>query len=83
VESARQIVEHLSLSKEVQESVKPAGKQPFWCTVALDAVDFAPTSVNQVAQRSGLTISEVCAMLIKMELAGLVRSCAGGYLRLR
>ncbi len=83
VESTRQIVEHLSLSNEVQEIVKPAGKQPYWCTLDLDTVDFAPTSVNRVAERSGLTISEVCAMLIRMELAGLVRSCAGGYLRLR
>ena len=47
----------------------------------LRSVDFVPTSLDQILERSGLTITEICAMLIEKELSGEVRSCPGGYIR--
>ena len=83
VETPNQILESLSLVEvekipretEVAESVKVGG--------ILGFVDFAPTPINDIAQRSGLTIAKISAMLIRMEMQGLVKTCAGGYIRLR
>lgn len=83
VETPNQILESLSLVEvekiaretEVEEPVKVAG--------ILGFVDFAPTPINDIAQRSGLTIAKISAMLIRMEMQGLVKTCAGGYIRLR
>jgi len=47
----------------------------------LEAVDYVPTTLDQIIERSGLTITEICAMLIQKELLGEVRSCPGGYIR--
>jgi DNA processing protein len=47
----------------------------------LQAVDYVPTTLDQIVERSGLTITKICAMLIKKELSGEVRSCPGGYIR--
>ena len=47
----------------------------------IEAVDYVPTTLDQIIERSGLTITEICAMLIKKELLGEVRSCPGGYIR--
>ena len=68
-------VEKIPRETEVEESVKVGG--------ILGFVDFAPTPINDIAQRSGLTIANISAMLIRMEMQGLVKTCAGGYIRLR
>ena len=47
----------------------------------LDAIDYIPTSVDQIIVRSGLTAAKVCSMLIGMEIAGKIRNCDGRYLR--
>ena len=47
----------------------------------LDAIDYIPTSVDQIVVRSGLTAAKVCSMLIGMEIAGKIRHCDGRYLR--
>tara|TARA_Y100001960_G_scaffold184456_1_gene193173 strand:- start:86 stop:1162 length:1077 start_codon:yes stop_codon:yes gene_type:complete len=83
VETPNQILESLSLVEveknpretEVEEPVKVGG--------ILGFVDFAPTPINDIAQRSGLTIAKISAMLIRMEMQGLVKTCSGGYIRLR
>ena len=49
--------------------------------VLLDAIDYVPTSVDQIIVRSGLTAAKVCSMLIGMEIAGKIRNCGGRYLR--
>jgi DNA processing protein len=49
----------------------------------LKFVDFAPTSVDQVVERSGLTAARVSAMLLEMELYGTVAAApGGGYMRM-
>lgn len=45
----------------------------------LKCVDFEPTSVDKVVQRSGLTADAVCSMLLVLELQGYVTALSGGY----
>ena len=82
VESIADILEELPALGMAPAASDSAAAGSVRANPVLDAVDFAPTSVDQIMERSGLTITEVCAMLIRMELAGAVRSCAGGYIRL-
>lgn len=56
---------------------------PAWYAEILGFIDLAPTPINQIARHSGLTIGKISAMLIRMEMKGLVKTCAGGYIRLR
>ena len=86
VESGDQILEALggfnsNLSNQSQHRNQHQ-KPPQWAIKILSAIDFTPTSIDQIAERSGLTISEICAMLIRMECEKLITSCSGGYIRL-
>ncbi|MGM0593163.1 MAG: DNA-processing protein DprA [Pseudomonadota bacterium] len=45
----------------------------------LDCLEQAPSSVDQLVQRSGLTADAVSSMLLMLELQGQVVSTAGGY----
>ena len=47
----------------------------------LDSVDYDTTSVDLVAQRSGLPVSVVLTQLLEYELRGLVTSVPGGYIK--
>jgi DNA processing protein len=50
----------------------------------LDSIDFDPTSVDQLVERSGLTPAEVSSMLLQLELNGHIASNPGGrYSRLK
>lgn len=50
----------------------------------LAACDFAPVSVDELVARSGLTVQEVCSMLLPLELAGQVEALNDGtYIRVR
>lgn len=50
----------------------------------LEAVDFDPTSVDKVIDRSGLTADVVCSMLLVLELQNFVHiTSAGQYCRTR
>lgn len=44
----------------------------------LDCLDFAPTAVDILVERSGLTADAVSSMLLLLELEGYVASAAGG-----
>lgn len=49
----------------------------------LNCVDFAPTSVDSVIERSGLTPAEVSSMLLTLELDGFIAAApGGGYTRI-
>jgi len=45
----------------------------------LKCIDFEPTSVDKVVERSGLTADAVCSMLLVLELQGYVKALSGGY----
>jgi DNA processing protein len=49
----------------------------------LDSVEFEVTLIDVVAQRSGMSMTEVMAKLLEYELRGLVASVPGGYIKLR
>lgn len=50
----------------------------------LNCLDFAPTSVDCVIERSGLTSAEVSSMLLALELQGFIATApGGGYTRLQ
>lgn len=48
----------------------------------VECVGYEPTSIDTIATRCGLTASAVSAMLIELEIQGLVCSDIGGYRRL-
>lgn len=71
-------------------STPGAAKKPVAAAPAIDAaqrkllncVDFAPTSVDCVVARSGLTAAQVSSMLLALELQDMVTSApGGGYMR--
>jgi len=45
----------------------------------LELVDYAPTSVDNIIERSGLTAEAVSSILLRLELRGLVQTTPGGY----
>jgi DNA processing protein len=48
----------------------------------LDSVDYSATSIDTIAKRSGMSLSDVLTKLLEYELRGLVASTAEGYIRL-
>ncbi|WP_340681072.1 DNA-processing protein DprA [Paraglaciecola sp.] len=48
----------------------------------LDSVDFEATPLDIVAERSGMSVSEVMSQLLEYELRGLVTAVPGGYIKL-
>ena len=47
----------------------------------LDALGHDPVAIDQLAQRTGLTVAELSSMLLVMELQGLVSAAHGRYAR--
>ncbi|GAB3026173.1 DNA-processing protein DprA [Bowmanella dokdonensis] len=48
----------------------------------LDSVEFEVTSIDVIAQRSGMPVTQVLAQLLEYELRGLVTAVPGGYVKL-
>lgn len=65
-----------------EKKLQKSTKQRLATDLLLDSVEFDTTSVDQVAQRSGLPTSVVLTKLLEYELRGLVASVAGGYIKL-
>lgn len=49
----------------------------------LQSIDYSPTPIDRIIQRSGLTEKEIYSMLLKLELNGHVCSIPGGYIRVK
>ncbi|MDD9854762.1 MAG: DNA-processing protein DprA [Gammaproteobacteria bacterium] len=47
-----------------------------------DLIDYAPVSMDQLIEQSGLTADQVSHILMELELNGLIAAAAGGYQRL-
>jgi DNA processing protein len=56
---------------------KPAERDPSYQKL-LESLDYAPTPVDVLVERTGLTAAEVSSMLLILELKGLVKSASGG-----
>ncbi len=87
VETAAHILEELAPHIADVPIRQPAPEAPQAALDAeyrtlLEAMDFAPASVDALVTRTGLGPAEVASMLLILELRGLVESGAGGvYLR--
>jgi DNA processing protein len=85
VEQAADVLEELApllrLATREATPTSPAGATAEQRQV-LNYVDFAPTSVDCVVERSGLTAASVSAMLLTLELEGSIAAApGGGYMR--
>ena len=81
VESVSDITEELSLMlPQARRKVMTTalGLQPMDLLAAMGEV---PIPVNQLIDRTGLTVAEVSSMLITMELEGVVTRVGGGFIR--
>lgn len=58
-----------------QETLDPGQRR------LLECLDYGPTSVDVLVERSGLTAEEVSSMLLPLELEGYLTSTPGGYTR--
>jgi DNA processing protein len=91
VESGHDIVSELGMLAEhmLETPSAPAdvsgpamARDPDYQTL-LDAMGFDPASVDELAQKSGLTIEQVSSMLLILELEGQIEAQSGGrYSRL-
>lgn len=74
VESAQDILDELNLSVIGQTNAQVEDNDdPLWRAMGFDPVPF-----DMLVQRSGLTASALCAMLLERELLGLVATLPGG-----
>ncbi len=81
VETAADILEELRWNLPAPESVgEAAGTVPVDADAValLPALGFDPTDVDTLCERTGLTVDKVCAILLKLELEGLVSCLPGG-----
>jgi DNA processing protein len=74
----------LELGFEQQETGGPVVELDSHFQQVLSKVDFVPTSVDRIIERSGLTADAVCSMLLVLELQELVHiTSTGHYCRTR
>lgn len=69
-------------SQNVTKTMQKKSKQRLATDQLLASVGYEATSLDVVAQRSGLTITDVTVKLLEYELRGLVAPVPGGYIRL-
>ena len=79
VESAADILEEFGVAPRGAVPTTPTGE----CMEnpearLLEQMGFDPIDLDVLAQRSGLTVDSLCAMLLSLELAGLVATLPGG-----
>lgn len=74
VESAADILDELAW----QQRLAPPVLRESLCDPVLDALDGSPTTVDSLAQRTGLTLEALSAKLLALELDGHIASLPGG-----
>lgn len=85
VETVQDITEELGAlasAKLVPNASSPVRPPltPAYATV-LQQIDYAPTPIDLVLERSGLAINEVAAIILTLELQGYIKSSTLGYYR--
>lgn len=53
------------------------------CSSLLGHIEYEPTPVNLIGERAGLSTRDIAIQLLDLELAGLIISVQGGYVRLK
>ena len=74
VESAADILDELAWQQRLAPPVLPETRSD----PVLDALDGAPTTLDTLAQRTGLTLDALSAKLLALELDGRIASLPGG-----
>jgi DNA processing protein len=74
VESAADILDELAWQQRLAPPVSPEIRPD----PVLDALDGAPTTLDSLAQRTGLTLDALSAKLLTLELDGQIASLPGG-----
>ena len=74
VESAADILDELAWQQRLAPPVLPETRSD----PVLDALDGAPTTLDTLAQRTGLTLDALSAKLLTLELDGRIASLPGG-----
>ncbi|MFH1819440.1 MAG: DNA-processing protein DprA [Pseudomonadota bacterium] len=74
VESAADILDELAWQQRLAPPELPENRPD----PVLDALDGAPTTLDTLAQRTGLTLDALSAKLLTLELDGLIASLPGG-----
>lgn len=86
VETAADVLEELApllrLATDAADANATASPDDPESQQVLQYVDFAPTSVDCIVERSGLTAAAISAMLLSLELQGFIAAApGGGYMR--
>lgn len=71
-------IEHAQKNKLLKKS-----NQSLASDLLLDNVDYSATSIDEIAKRTGMSLSDLLSQLLEYELRGLVASNAEGYVKLR
>ena len=76
VENADDVLEELGIAPKCEQPARKPGQKP---DPLLDAIGFAPASIDQLAQRSSLDAATLAARLSRLEIEGRVEALAGGW----
>lgn len=88
VETVEDVLEELApllssvLNSNIEKPAETAKSAPLMDKdqrMLLEAIDFEPTAIDSIIQRSGLTAESVSSMLLIMELNNFIASEPGGY----
>jgi len=83
VETAGDVVEELAALvgslREVSDATAESSSEPEEvANPLLEYLGYDPIDIDTLVERSGLTPEAISSMLLAMELAGEVQTCAGG-----
>ena len=78
VESAQDVLEELGCGP-AQQPRATAPREDENRDPLLDAMGFAPVSIDQIAERTGLGAAKLAAQLSRLEIEGRVAALAGGW----
>lgn len=74
---------HILLSEEKTQEFEKSTQESLASDLLLDNVDYTVTSIDLIAARTGMAISDVLCALLEYELRGLVASTAEGYIKIK
>lgn len=91
IETAEDVVSHLQIPLRSSLDPKPLFETPPASSPLdtlhkklIECIDFETTSIDQVVTRSQWPISQVCSLLLDLELKGYIRAVlSGGYRRIK
>jgi len=76
-------VELLKIEQAHANKLLKKSNQSLASDLLLDNVDYSATSIDEIAKRTGMSLSDLLSQLLEYELRGLVASSAEGYVKLR